>query len=307
MAVIEAQGLRKSYAGGEALRASTLRSSAGRWSPCWARTVPARPRPWRSWRATGSAPAARSACSGSIPGRAGRRSRERIGIVLQACGFDQEATVEELVGLHASYYPAARPVAEAIDLVGLAAKRTARIRTLSGGQLRWLDLALGIVGRPEVLFLDEPTTGFDPQARRHAWQLVRRLREQGTAILLTTHYLEEAHQLADRVAVLAAGRIVAEGPPGSLTPEPTSTVAFRLPNGVAAGDLPGDLPGGLEADLELRGDAVVLRTERPTELLAVLAGWARARGQELPELTVSRPTLEDAYLALIGGKEDPDA
>jgi energy-coupling factor transporter ATP-binding protein EcfA2 len=179
--------------------------------------------------------------------RGERAFRERIGIVLQFAGVDRELTVHELVTLFGSYYPHPRDAAEVIDLVGLGDKRTARTRTLSGGQQRRLDLALGIVGDPDLLFLDEPTTGFDPSARHRSWELVESLRELGKTILLTTHYMDEAQNLADRVAIMAAGRIVAQGSPESLGGRDVAEaeVSFRLPPGVALADLPGELRDGL--------------------------------------------------------------
>ena len=208
--------------------------------------------------------------------RAGRSWRARIGIVLQLASAGPELTVLELVRHFASFYPRPRPPEEAIDLVGLAAKAQSRVSRLSGGQTRRLDVALGIVGRPELLFLDEPTTGFDPEARRRFWELIRALRGDGTTILLTTHYLDEAEALADRIAVIAAGRIVAEGDPGSLGGR-----------SAAAARVSWDTPGG---------DRTTVETSTPTQLVT---GLAADFGQEIPGLTVTRPTLEDIYLDLI--------
>jgi ABC-2 type transport system ATP-binding protein len=247
----------------------------------------------------------RSRSGGSVevlgfdPEHGGRDLRERIGIVLQSAGIDRELTVAELVGLFGSYYPHPRSPAEVIDLVGLASKRHARSRTLSGGQQRRLDLALGIIGDPDLIFLDEPTTGFDPSARRHAWELVDSLRALGKTILLTTHYMDEAQNLADRVAIMTAGRIVAAGSPASLGGRDVAEaeISFRLPDGSGLDDLPALGP----ARPRLQNGRVVLRTGSPTGALHTLTGWALSRGDELEALAVTRPSLEDVYLRLTGG------
>ena len=239
---------------------------------------------------------------GFDPERGERSFRERIGIVLQSAGVDRELTVEEIVGLFGGYYPHPRDVGDVVDLVGLGEKRTARVKTLSGGQQRRLDLALGIVGDPDLIFLDEPTTGFDPSARRRSWELVDSLRDLGKTILLTTHYMDEAQNLADRVAIMADGRIVAEGDPESLGGRDVAeaVVSFRLPNGARLADLPGDLPDGLRQEEDL----VLLRTTAPTRALHILTGWALARGEELEALAVTRPSLEDVYLRLTGAEHE---
>ena len=168
---------------------------------------------WRFWRVTGGATPARSPCWVWIPAGNGRKLKPRIGIVLQSTGVDRYLTVAETVAMYASYYPHPRPVDEVIDVVGLTAKRNSRVVRLSGGQQRRLDVAIALAGDPDLLFLDEPTTGFDPSARHEAWQVVKNLSAFGKTVLLTTHYMDEAQYLADRVAVIAAGRIVAEGTP----------------------------------------------------------------------------------------------
>nr|WP_239341329.1 ABC transporter ATP-binding protein [Frankia sp. CiP3] len=231
--------------------------------------------------------------------------RRRIGIVLQDIAVDPYLTVAETVERRRFYYPDPRRTDEVLTLVGLTEKAKVRVAKLSGGQQRRLDLALGIVGRPRLLFLDEPTTGFDPSARRGAWDLVRSLRDLGTTILLTTHYMEEAQQLADRVAVMAAGRIVAEGPPDSLGGRDTAAahITFTAPPGVRAADLP--------MAATVTGEQVLIETGEPTRTLHVLTGWAVDRGYELPGLAVTRPTLEDVYLQLTsartGAGADADA
>jgi ABC-2 type transport system ATP-binding protein len=226
---------------------------------------------------------------GHDPATAGRAWRDRIGIVLQESGIEDELTVAEAVATYGACYRQRRPVSALLEQVGLADKASARIPTLSGGQRRRLDLALGLVGSPEVLFLDEPTTGFDPAARRGAWDLIGELRGAGTTIVLTTHYLEEAQRLADRVAVIDQGLIVAQGTPAELMGASGETfITFRSSQ-----------PPPPQAGLVATTDGYELRTTRPTAALAELTGWAVGAGLELDELRVARPTLEEIYLALV--------
>jgi len=231
---------------------------------------------------------------GMDPESGGSRLRERIGIVLQECGFEELLTVREILDRQAGYYPAARPVEEVIDLMGLGDKTKARVRSLSGGQRRRLDLALALVGSPDLIFLDEPTTGFDPAARRNAWDLVKRLCGLGKTVFLTTHYMDEAQFLADHVAVLAGGRIVAEGDPKTIGGRDTgpAVIRFTLPDGVPLSALP------IRAKQD--GEFGVIETSELVRSLHVLTGWALERGIELAGLTVSRPSLEDVYLAMVG-------
>ena len=233
---------------------------------------------------------------GFDPETGGRNFRERIGIVLQEAGVDEDFTPRELVRLYRGMYPRQLPVDGVIDLVGLADKADAKVKTLSGGQRRRLDLALGLVGDPELLFLDEPTTGFDPSARRRAWDLVENLRGLGKTVLLTTHYMDEAEHLADRVGVVVAGRLVALGTPAEIGGEArsSSTIAFRLPPGVVVSEVP-----DLGAELRPEGEDWQLRTAEPTMALERLLDWARLRDVALAGLTVERPSLEDVYLELI--------
>ncbi|HEX9597800.1 MAG TPA: ABC transporter ATP-binding protein [Gaiellaceae bacterium] len=213
---------------------------------------------------------------GFDPERAGSAFRERIGVVLQQSQLWPNLTVSETHRMFAGYYEHPRNVDEVIALVGLAEKSDARVKTLSGGQKRRLDLGVALVGDPDLVFLDEPTTGFDPAARRAAWDMIRSLRSLGKTILLTTHYLDEAEQLADRLAVLREGVIIREGTPAELT------------------------GGSSETEVRYRknGKEVVLRTSEPTRLLHRLTAEALAEGRELDGLSVRRPTLEDVYLAL---------
>jgi ABC-2 type transport system ATP-binding protein len=232
---------------------------------------------------------------GFDPARGGAEYRARIGIVLQGGGFDPFLTVREMLTMYGGYYPAPRAVDEVIELVGLTEKAESRVRTLSGGQQRRLDLGLGLVGDPQLLFLDEPTTGFDPSARRHAWDLVRRMCALGKTVLLTTHYMEEAQALADRVVVIAAGEKVAEGTPESIGGRATADVVIRfvLPASARVSDLP-------VAASEETGRVAVVRTSTPTQVLHDLTTWALARNEELSGLSAERPSLEDVYLELTG-------
>jgi ABC-2 type transport system ATP-binding protein len=233
---------------------------------------------------------------GHDPQTGGRDYRERVGIVLQEAGFDEDFTPRELVSLYARLYPRQLGVDDVLELVGLEEKRDARVKTLSGGQRRRLDLALGLVGDPDLLFLDEPTTGFDPTARRKAWELVENLRGLGKTVLLTTHYLDEAEHLADRVAVIIRGRLVAIGTPDELGEgrRGKAVVSFRLPDGVEPADLP-QLDGGVTRS----GAELTFETAHPTRALHDLTGWAMAHDVEVPSLSVGRPSLEDVYLALV--------
>ncbi len=231
---------------------------------------------------------------GMDPATGGRALRERIGIVLQEGGLEGELTVIETVRYTATLFPKARPIEELIALVGLQEKMRARVRTLSGGQRRRLELALGLVGDPDLIFLDEPTTGFDPSARRQAWELVRALRTFGKTILLTTHYMDEAQALADRIAVIAHGRIVAEGTPATLGDRHRrgARVRFRVMTDVSLQDMPPPFAGKIGAWIEAE-------VKDTTAALHALTGWAVARRVELDGLTVVPPTLEDVYLDLI--------
>jgi ABC-2 type transport system ATP-binding protein len=275
MNAIEVNGLRKTYPGHEAVRGIDLQVRRGEvfalLGPNGAgKTTTVEILEGHRHRTGGEV-----RVLGGDPGTAGRAWRARIGIVLQDAADAADLTVTEMLRHVAGFYPDPRPVVEVLELTGLTEKKSSLIRTLSGGQRRRVDVALGIVGRPELLFLDEPTTGFDPAARRRFWDLIRALAAEGTTILLTTHYLEEAEALADRLAVLAGGVIVAEGTP--------ATLGGRGAAGVRVSWREGDVTRAEEvAD--------------PTELIRKLV----ATDADLSALTVTRPTLEDIYLALIG-------
>lgn len=229
---------------------------------------------------------------GMDPANSGRAMRDRIGIVLQESGIEEELTVTEAIAHQALPFERPHPAAEVVEIVGLADKARARIKSLSGGQRRRLDLAMALVGRPDLLFLDEPTTGFDPAARRKSWGVIGDLARNGTTILLTTHYLEEAQALADRVMVIARGRVVAEGTPqdiGGRSQQP-ALISFRVTPEEAT-----------QLGLEASGGRVSFATAKPTEDLHRLTATAVAAGIELSDLEVRRPTLEETYLDLVGG------
>jgi ABC-2 type transport system ATP-binding protein len=295
--VIEVRGLRKSYDGLEAVAGIDLEVRAGEVFAFLGPNGAGKTTTVEILEGYRRRTAGDVSVLGADPARAGRDWRARIGVVLQESQPEDELTVEECLALYAGYYPSPRPVAETLDLVGLTGRRTARCGRLSGGQRRRLDVALALIGDPELIFLDEPTTGFDPAARKSAWQVIAGLRDLGKTIFLTTHYMEEAEYLADRITVLAAGRIVAEGTAATLGGRDTeaSVVSFTLPPGMSAADLP---PAVTAAVTDDPGQKVAVRTPSPLPLLGALAGWAQARQVDLPDLQVHRPTLEDVYLHL---------
>ncbi len=237
---------------------------------------------------------------GHDPARGERAYRERIGIVLQSTGLQEYLTVREVVDMHAGYYPRPRDVDEVLRLVGLHEQRDRRVNKLSGGQRRRVDLAVALAGDPELLFLDEPTTGFDPSARRQAWDMIRGLTGLGKTIFLTTHYMDEAQLLAHRVAVITGGRTVAEGSPRTLggREQGVSTVRFGLPDGSELADRFG---------AERRDGQYVLQTDDPTRLLHELTGWALSARVALDALEVTRPSLEDVYLQLTAEADEAAA
>ena len=231
---------------------------------------------------------------GYDPGRERAKMLPRVGIVLQKTGIDRYLTVAESVRMYASYYPKPRDPDEVIGLVGLTGKRDSRVTKLSGGQARRLDMAVALAGDPDLLFLDEPTTGFDPSARREAWEVVKNLASLGKTVLLTTHYMDEAQYLADRVAVIAAGQIVAEGSPATIGDRDVAgaRIRYRLPDGARP---PGGLAGPPDAD-----GFLVITSQDPVRDLHRLTGWAIENRITLDGLEVTRPSLEDVYLSLTG-------
>ncbi|MGK5631636.1 ABC transporter ATP-binding protein [Streptomyces sp. URMC 123] len=223
--------------------------------------------------------------------------RPRIGVMLQEGGFPTDLTVAETARMWAGCTSGARPVAEALDMVGLAGRRDVRIKQLSGGERRRLDLALALIGRPEVLFLDEPTTGLDAEGRRDTQRLVRELRDGGTTVVLTTHYLEEAEALADRLAILHEGRIATCGSLAEVIASHPARISFRLPDGLLPGDLP-PLPELAVEGHRLDGERIVLHTQRLQHSLTGLLRWAEAKGVELDRLDARGSSLEEAFLAI---------
>jgi ABC-2 type transport system ATP-binding protein len=234
---------------------------------------------------------------GHDPAKRERSLKERVGIVLQSTGIDPFLTVTETIEMYAGYYPSRRPTAEVIEVVGLAEKRDTRVNKLSGGQQRRLDVAIALAGDPELLFLDEPTTGFDPNARRNAWEVVKNLISIGKTVFLTTHFMDEAQYLADRVVVIAGGLIVAEGPPASIAgrEQMRTRIRFRLPNG--APDLDPRLRRLPDGTSELQVEA-----NETTKTVHDLTGWALDHGFELEAFEITLPTLEDVYLQLTGAE-----
>ena len=230
---------------------------------------------------------------GYDPGRNDRALKRRIGIVLQSTSVEPYLSVEETINLFRGYYPHPLPLEQILEVIGLREQRRTRVKRLSGGQQRRLDVAIGLAGDPELLFLDEPTTGFDPSARRGAWEMIRNLQSLGKTILLTTHYMDEAEHLADRVAIMVDGEIVAEGPPGELSQRDGSvTIGFRIDSGSGA------LPEDLGAEQTGNSGRYTITTSTPTRSLHQFTGWAVEQGIELQELSVSRPSLEDLFIEL---------
>jgi len=234
---------------------------------------------------------------GHDPSKGERALKQRVGIVLQSTGLDAFLTVRETVDMYGGYYPRSRPTDEVIELVGLREKADERVRKLSGGQQRRLDVAIALAGDPELLFLDEPTTGFDPSARRNAWEMVKNLVSLGKTVWLTTHFMDEAQYLADRVAVIAKGRIVAEGPPDSLAGRDAmrTRIRFRPPSGAPPAPDWGQTPS---AD-----GSFSLETDDATRSAHDVTSWALDHGIALDLLEVRQPSLEDVYLQLTGGEE----
>jgi ABC-2 type transport system ATP-binding protein len=276
VSVISVRGLRKSYGGNEALRGIAFEIRAGEVFGLLGPNGAGKTTTVEILEGYRKRDGGTVTVLGEDPERSGTEWRQRVGVVLQSSAVYPSLTVREMLALFAGYYRDPRPVDEVIELVGLTAKRDARVKSLSGGQARRLDLGLALAGNPELIFLDEPTTGFDPGARRAAWATIRSLRSLGKTILLTTHYLEEAEQLSDRVAVLREGRIVAQGRPAELM--------------------------GRTRGAEIRylrdGEEVVIQTDEPTRILHELTEQAVREGVELEGLEVRRPTLEDVYLSL---------
>ena len=284
MSAIAVRGLRKSYGALEAVRGVDFEIEAGEVFGLLGPNGAGKTTTVEILEGYRKRDAGEVAVLGNDPQRPGRDFRQRIGVVLQQSELFPNLTVREVHRTFAGYYRRPRDVDEVIDLVGLDEKRATRVKHLSGGQKRRLDLGVALVGDPDLVFLDEPTTGFDPAARRAAWEMIRSLRSLGKTVLLTTHYLDEAEQLADRVAVMREGRIVRVGTPRELT------------------------SAGVEVEIRYRrdGEEILVRTGEPTRVLHELTSEAVGRGEELERLEVRRPTLEEVYLALVENAEQPE-
>ncbi|HKH23157.1 MAG TPA: ABC transporter ATP-binding protein [Solirubrobacterales bacterium] len=296
--VISVQGLRKAYGDFEAVRGIDLAVEGGEIFAFLGPNGAGKTTTVEILEGYRTRDGGEVAVLGVDPQRADRGWRQRVGFVLQESRLVPELTPREALEQYAGYYASPRDVDEVIRLVGLEEKADLRTGRLSGGQQRRLDVALAMIGDPELLFLDEPTTGFDPSARRQAWEMIAGLRKLGKTVFLTTHYMDEAQTLADRVAILSAGRIVATGSPESLGDRGLRTeIRFRLPDGIGLSDLPGAIAA------EARGEAgmVTLAVSNPVPVLRELTSWAEGRGVGLPGLTVGAPNLEDVYLELTDG------
>jgi ABC-2 type transport system ATP-binding protein len=298
--VIRAAGLRKSYGPLEAVRGIDLEVGRGEVFAFLGPNGAGKTTTVEILEGYRERDAGEARVLGEDPAEAGLEWRGRIGIVLQECRMQPLLTVRETLDLYAGYYDRPRDVAETIDLVGLGDQADVRAGRLSGGQQRRLDVAVALVGDSELLFLDEPTTGFDPSARRQAWQVIASLRELGKTVFLTTHYMDEAQALADRVAIIADGEIVATGRPDELggRAEAASRISFALPESVQPDDLPPALRPA-NGDRTANG-LVVLESEDPIRTLHELTAWALERDVPVHALEVSRPSLEDVYLELTG-------
>ena len=281
MTAISVRGLRKSYDGVEAVRGIEFEVAAGEVFGLLGPNGAGKTTTVEVLEGYRKRDAGEVSVLGFDPERRELSFRSRIGVVLQSSELWPTLTVAETVRMFAGYYPKPRPVTEVVELVGLEEKADARVKTLSGGQKRRLDLALALVGDPDLVFMDEPTTGFDPQARRAAWEMIRGLRALGKTILLTTHYLDEAQQLADRLAVIRDGEIVTIGTPAELIHSQQTEIRYRE-----------------------NGEVVVHRSETPTRLLNELTAHALGEGRELEALEVRRASLEDVYLDLLREEVD---
>jgi len=291
MPAVEVRGLQKSYGSVHAVRGIDLRVEPGEVFALLGPNGAGKTTTVEILEGHRTRDGGEATVLGHDPGRNDRALRERVGIVLQQTGVDEYLTVREVVEMVAGYYPRPRDVDEVIELAGLREQRDRRIRQLSGGQKRRVDLAVALAGDPELLFLDEPTTGFDPSARRQAWETVKGLTALGKTIVLTTHFMDEAQALADRLAIIAEGRIIATGTAAELigASSHATMISFSLDDGAAPPDELGIRPSGAGWELE---------TDEPTAVLHRLTGWAVGAGIELRHLEVSRRSLEDVYLQL---------
>ncbi|GLV89804.1 multidrug ABC transporter ATP-binding protein [Streptomyces lavendulae subsp. lavendulae] len=291
--VIEARDLRRSYSGGfEAVRGVSFSVARGEVFALLGTNGAGKTSTVELLEGLAAPSGGQVRVLGLDPYARGTEVRPRTGVMLQEGGFPSDLSVTETVRMWGGVTTGARPAAEVLELVGLAARSSVRVKQLSGGERRRLDLALALLGRPEVLFLDEPTTGMDPEGRRDTWALVRELREQGTTVLLTTHYLEEAEELADRLAILHDGELVLSGTPAEVTATRPARIRFTLPAGVPAARLP------LTLRAAASGQRVEIRTQRLQADLTELLGWARETGVELAGLDARSASLEEAFLEI---------
>jgi ABC-2 type transport system ATP-binding protein len=299
---IRTSGLRKSYGAHEAVRGIDLEVRTGEVFGFLGANGAGKTTTLEILEGYRSRTAGEVSVLGTDPARPTRAWRDRIGLVLQECRLNPVLTVRETLDLYAGFYRRPRRPDEVIDLVGLSGRRDARIGTLSGGQQRRADVAVALIGDPDLVFLDEPTTGFDPSARRDAWRMIEGLRDLGTTVVLTTHYMDEAQHLSDRVSILRRGEIVATGAPHELAESfaRTTTVTFRLPPGTHSDGMPLPPPETLRD-----GDRITLTTDDPQPRLHALLDWAASRSLVLRDLEVRRPSLEDLFLRLTGPDEQP--
>ncbi len=300
-ATIEVRGLRKSYGDVEAVRGIDLSVSKGEVFALLGPNGAGKTTTVEILEGHRDRTGGEVSVLGHDPGLNDHALKQRIGIVLQTTGVEPYLTVEETIDLFRGYFPHPLPLEEILDVIGLREQRRTRVRRLSGGQQRRLDVAIGLAGDPELLFLDEPTTGLDPAARRAAWKMVGNLRSLGKTVVLTTHYMDEAERLADRVAIIVQGEIVAEGTPEELMHGSGSTIIrFKIP------PVAGVPPEDLRAESEGESGRYTIMTGMPTSSLHRLTGWALESGIELEELAVSTPTLEDVFIELVGAAEQGD-
>jgi len=295
--VIEVRGLRKTYGDVEAVRGIDLHVDRGEVFALLGPNGAGKTTTVEILEGYRSRTHGEVTVLGLDPASRDRVIREQIGIVLQSTGVDPFLTVRETIDMYAGYYPQRRPTAEVIDVVGLGEKADSRVNKLSGGQQRRLDVAIALAGDPALLFLDEPTTGFDPNARRNAWEVVKNLAELGKTVFLTTHFMDEAQYLAHRVAVIAHGEIVAEGTPDTIAGRDrmTTHIRFTLPRGA-----PEPPPWG---QTHMGDGRFVLEAADPTTTLHKMTSWALEQGTAFDLIDVERPSLEDVYLELTGGEE----
>jgi ABC-2 type transport system ATP-binding protein len=299
--VIEASGLRMSYDGFEAVRGIDIHVSRGEIFTFLGPNGAGKTTTVEILEGHRKRTAGEVRVLGEDPGHADRWWRSRVGVVLQSSRVEPQLTVRECLELYAGYYPAPRSVQEVIELVGLKTRSEVRCGRLSGGQQRRVDVALALIGDPELVFLDEPTTGFDPSARRSAWEMIDGLRQLGKTIFLTTHYMDEAEALADRIAVIKGGVIVAEGTPATLGGRDSAAyqITFTLPAGAAVAELP--VAHGSTRALDSQGK-VLIESDQLMPTLRELADWAIEHGYDIADVLVRRPALEDVYLELTEGQ-----